>query len=126
MKTSAQIRQETLHAKLVEASAQINVLEDTIAEARKELERKKKERDKVQKQLAQCKEDNGAAITISFHAMQRWLERTMLIDMKVVRAQILGEGLEEAIIKLGGNGKFPHPLGYTVIVKDYNIITITT
>lgn len=63
------------------------------------------------------------AIRISDHAIVRYLERKMGLDVETIRKSILESELPAMVGALGGSGKFPVN-GYQVVLKDYTVVTI--
>lgn len=63
------------------------------------------------------------AITISDHAIVRYLERKAGFDIEAIRKSILESDLQAMVGALGGSGKFPIN-GYQVVLKDYTVVTI--
>jgi hypothetical protein len=66
----------------------------------------------------------GNKIIVSEHAVLRYLERTMELDLKAVESEIL---TEETIkqYKTLGNGKYPVSNGCKAVIKDNVVLTIT-
>ena len=66
-------------------------------------------------------------ITISEHAILRYLERVKMIDIKNIPGEIITDDLKEMVEKLGGSGVFPiKDKGFSVRMKNHSIITIIT
>lgn len=64
-------------------------------------------------------------LIVTEHALLRFLERTYGVDLEQIKRQILTEEMRGRIDSFG-NGKFPHPDGYKLVVKDRAIVTIET
>jgi len=60
---------------------------------------------------------------VTEHAILRYLERTMDLDMDEIKNKILSESTVEQI-KILGNGKYPIGGGRKVVVKDMTAISV--
>lgn len=63
-------------------------------------------------------------IVISEHAILRYIERAMGLDLEQIKASILTDANKAAIKRLG-NCKFPIGEGLKAVVKDNCIVSIT-
>lgn len=66
----------------------------------------------------------GNKIIVSEHAVLRYLERTMELDLKAVENEILSEEVVSQYKTLG-NGKYPVSNGCKAVIKDNVVLTIT-
>ena len=66
----------------------------------------------------------GNKIIVSEHAVLRYLERTMELDLKAVENEILSEQVVSQYKTLG-NGKYPVSNGCKAVIKDNVVLTIT-
>lgn len=66
----------------------------------------------------------GNKIIVSEHAVLRYLERTMELDLKAVENEILSKEVVSQYRTLG-NGKYPVSNGYKAVIKDNVVLTIT-
>ena len=66
----------------------------------------------------------GNKIIVSEHAVLRYLERTMELDLKAVENEILSKEVVSQYRTLG-NGKYPVSNGYKAVLKDNVVLTIT-
>lgn len=66
----------------------------------------------------------GNKIIVSEHAVLRYLERTMELDLKAVENEILTEETLRQYRTLG-NGKYPVSNGCKAVIKDNIVLTIT-
>lgn len=66
----------------------------------------------------------GNKIIVSEHAVLRYLERTMELDLKAVENEILSEEVVSQYRTLG-NGKYPVSNGCKAVIKDNVVLTIT-
>ena len=60
---------------------------------------------------------------VTEHAVIRYMERAMGLDLEEVKSQILNDRVRQQIDVLG-NGKFPIGNGFRVVVKDMSIVSI--
>ena len=63
-------------------------------------------------------------ISITEHAIVRYVERILKLDLKEIQSVILSAQVRELVSKCGGNGTFPNEHGFSVIIKDYTVVTI--
>lgn len=63
-------------------------------------------------------------VGVTAHALLRYLERVNGIDLEAAVDELVPDLLEFQIDVVGGNGKFPGPPGYQLVVKDGVVITI--
>jgi hypothetical protein len=65
----------------------------------------------------------GSDIIVSEHAIIRFLERAMGIDIDMIKGKILSESLSNTI-KSMGNGKYPTCEGLCLVVKDGTVVSV--
>lgn len=70
------------------------------------------------------KVEDNSNIMISDHAILRYLERVMGIDIEMIKKEILPEKSKQTIQTLG-NGTYPINNKYKIVVKNNTIVTIT-
>lgn len=92
-----------------------------VSSAQKEYSNLLKSEQQLADKISALKEDKG--ITISEHAILRYLERVKGIDLKTVEDEILTEELKSTVSILGGNGKYPIE-GCRAVLKNNTIVTI--
>ena len=63
-------------------------------------------------------------LKISDHAIVRYMERIMNVDMSEVRSKILTEMVDKAYSGLKTSGEYPTGNGYSVIIKKGVITTV--
>lgn len=63
-------------------------------------------------------------VGVTAHALLRFLQRVDGVDIEDAVRRLVPDDLEHQIGVVGGNGKFPGPKGYRVVVKDGVIITV--
>lgn len=60
---------------------------------------------------------------VSEHALLRFLERTLDLDLKAISTSILAVPNLDATYNTLGNGTYKHPSGLSLVIKDKVIIT---
>lgn len=77
---------------------------------------------KIEEEMKKLK--NGNKIIVSEHAILRYLERTMELDIKAIEKEILTDETLKQYRTLG-NGKYPISNGCKAVIKDNVVITVT-
>jgi len=62
-------------------------------------------------------------ITVSDHAIVRYLERALGMNMEQLRLEIVSEGVAAAVRRLG-DGKYPVGRGVRIVVRNGNVVTV--
>lgn len=89
------------------------------------LKNKKRENNKLKFSLEQqLKELQDRELQVTEHALLRYCERILEIDMEEIKELILSKEILEQVEVLGVNGKFVHSDGFRVIIKDNKVVTI--
>ncbi len=63
-------------------------------------------------------------VGVTVHALLRFLERVDGVDIENAVERLVPDKLQEQIAVVGGNGSFPGPPGYKLVVRDGIIVTI--
>lgn len=101
-----------------------------------------RERDNLEKQLADAQaaaaqaaaeiealKNQGGVVVVSEHAILRHLERVSGLDIEDVKRMVLPLEVERQVLKMG-DGKYPvfegGKLTHTVVVKDGHVVTVLT
>jgi chromosome segregation ATPase len=87
----------------------------TISQLEKSLE-------KLQSEAQQAKKKMKGAATVSDHAIVRYMERVMKLDIESVRKTLVGTHGKKIIIT-GGEWEIDRG-EYSVIIKDHSIVTV--
>ena len=66
----------------------------------------------------------GNKIFVSEHAMLRYIERVLGIDLKEIERRILTDEVKEQY-KIVGNGRFPINDEFRALIRDNVVVTIT-
>lgn len=69
--------------------------------------------------------EGSGDIIITEHAILRYCERVMMIDMNKVREQIVTPEIEQMVASLGGNGRYPNK-GFHLVMQENKVVTIVT
>ena len=77
---------------------------------------------KIQEEIKKLKEGNK--IIVSEHAMLRYIERVLGIDLKEIERRILTDEVKEQY-KIVGNGRFPINDEFRALIRDNVVVTIT-
>lgn len=89
------------------------------------LQNKKRENNKLKSSLeTQIKELQEKELQVTEHALLRYCERILGIDIEAIKELIKSQEIKQQVEVLGINGKFVHPDGFRVVIKDNKIITI--
>lgn len=65
----------------------------------------------------------GNPITVSDHAIVRYLERALGMDMEEIRRAIVSDGVAAAVRRLG-DGKYPVGRGVRIVVRNSTVVTV--
>lgn len=108
--------------------SQLHKVESEVALCKVELLSKQKEYDTLRKNLNTIKEKiskltSNKEIIISEHALLRYVERVLNIDVEEISNSILTDQFKTLVYTLG-DGKIPLNNDFTAIVKDNVVTTI--
>ena len=92
-----------------------------VSQTQKALSDLLKSEKQIQDRISQIKEDKG--ITVSEHAILRYLERVKGFNLKEIEEEIITEELKSNVAILGGNGKYPLN-NCKAVMKNFTIVTI--
>jgi len=102
-------------------------LESEIAELKKSVDAQKKDLDNKVRSLQEVEKEARLVLNvkpvISEHAILRYVERVLGVDIKAIEDEILSPKIINAIETLH-SGKIPFKNGMTLVVKDKTIVTI--
>lgn len=80
-----------------------------------------KEQQRLESQIANLKRNKKLIVTE--HALLRYCERVLGINLKEVEAEILSPEIIELVEKLGGTGQYPNR-DFKVVIKNFVITTV--
>jgi len=102
-------------------------LEVDIKEARLEAKDKQQYCSRLENQLSNVKKEivklEDSEIVVSEHAMLRYIERVMGVDLEAIQQRILTPAVT-SLINNAGSGKFPIEGGGKVVVKGNTIVSV--
>lgn len=99
--------------------AEIKRLADEKIENAKNLEQARQKLAAIQHQIDAATAD----VVVSEHAMLRYMERVMGVDLEQVRVHILADGRED-LIRSAGSGTYPILDDIKAVVKGRTVVTI--
>lgn len=100
---------------------EINLLKDEINIINQKLSVLNTERTNIRKQIEKI---SNSEIIVSEHAMLRFIERELGIDLNEIKTKILTDSIKEFYEKLG-NGTFPiENTGLKAVIKDNVVLTV--
>jgi len=102
--------------------AEVSEKRDVMSQANREYSLSDKELKRVTTRIKDF-EQSIKDMTVTDHAMVRYFERVLGIDIEEVKKQILTENVVTMARSLG-NGKYPIENGCRVIVQNNSVVTI--
>lgn len=84
----------------------------------------KRQISEIESKIKQLENITESEPKCSEHAILRLLERKQNINLDYINGYILSPKIKQMLEVLGGNGKYPHEDGFTVVFKDYTATTI--
>lgn len=111
-----------LQVRLNKMLSEADLLKADISRKQKELALKNTNIQDIKKQIQSLNSPTSPRITE--HAYLRYLERVKGNNLAEIEAEIITPELMKMIDILGGSGTFPSN-GFNIVMKEYNIITIT-
>lgn len=100
----------------------INELRGQATEINTALAKKKSKLADINEKIKRISEKD---IIITEHAILRYIERVIGIDIEDLKKRILDDETKEAIKKLGGSGTYPAKEGHKVVLKKGSVVTVT-
>lgn len=118
VKNSQQLKQLTSRKSKLEVD--VNHFEQERKSAQSNLDKAKNQLKSVNSEIDKLKTKD---LVITEHAILRYIERAMGIDIEELKGKIIDEGTK-AMIESMGNGKYPIGNGCRAIVKDMAVVSI--
>lgn len=113
------------HKQLNTHISEITEEEDIIDRRIRELSEEKTRKQKQKKRLEYKKKRlESRALDISEHGLLRYMERVLKVDLGEMKKDILHPDVLQLIEKLGPNGTYPHPDGFSIVLRNNLIVTI--
>ena len=117
---------------LKQYQSQLSQLEGDILAVRSEIGAKGKVLTAKQKSAVELRDKikaltvEGDTITVSEHALLRYCERVLNIDLEEAKQAILSDSVVDLMAKLGNNnGEYPvKEGGFKIVVKNKTVVTI--
>lgn len=123
LKTREELKK--LQSMVSSLEASIAVLKTQEEQIKRELSTKKMDINHLKQRITNLSK-RADGITVSEHAIIRYIERVMGIDIEDIATKILPESAQEYIEQLG-NGHYPVNHGeFKIVVKDGVVITVLT
>lgn len=101
--------------------AEVNVLKIDSDNIKNEIKQKKKYLAEINKQIKEI--NSKSDLIISEHAIIRYLERVLNIDINKLESELIPDKVKKQIAILG-NGTYPIGDSHKIVVKDNTIITV--
>lgn len=99
-----------------------NVLKNQVENIQQELSLANSQMQKIKNEINRLQMFEIKEINISEHAILRYIERVLMIDIEQIKSNVITDELKKLVSVLGGSGSYP--------VKDFKVVmvnkTITT
>ncbi len=112
-----------LNRRIEESRASLKALREEKKEIEEKISREQNTITRLQAEIERLKR-GSAKVVISEHAILRYIERVMKVNLEEIKKKILPEEVEEKI-RVVGNGKFPADT-HRVKIQNGVVITILT
>lgn len=113
-----------LNSQITKLSADIAAIKIEIATKQRELSEKVRSVNILRDEIRKLEGNNK--VKLSEHAIVRYLERVKGVDISSIEQEIITEELLSLVNSLGGTGTYPSKNGYSIIVKNNTVTTVTT
>lgn len=110
-----------LKSQLTKKQGELDAIKIEMVTRQKEYESKKKIVDELSIKIEKLEKPTNPEI--SEHAILRYVERVMGINIDDIKKEILSEEVLDLIDKLGGNGTYPTK-DFRVVMKDNVVVTV--
>lgn len=107
----------TLKAELETDKKELAVLQRQASEKEKRLS-------DMNKKLWELSQDTHKEIRVTDHALVRYVERVLAVDMDDIRKSIVDDQVRTLTQTLGGTGTFPNSEGLQVVMKNHHVVTV--
>lgn len=118
--TTATTRKQ-LETQLKVQKGELDAKKTMLTSLMKEYQQKLRAVESLQKKIEKMGGDGPPVITD--HAMLRYMERVMGLDVEGLRAKLITPAIQKMIDTLGGNGQYPGD-GYVLVMKNNAVTTI--
>lgn len=110
-----------LQSLLTKQKSEVEMIEREKELVEERLDIATKRLNEMKKELNELKKNKK--MIVSEHAILRYLERILGLDLKVIENEILTDDVVKQY-KVLGNGKYPMGNGYKAVIKDNVVLTI--
>lgn len=111
-----------LQSQLSTLEGKRNVLKNQVENIQQELSLANSQMQKIKNEINRLQMFEIKEINISEHAILRYIERVLMIDIEQIKSNVITDELKKLVSVLGGSGSYP--------VKDFKVVmvnkTITT
>lgn len=117
---SQQLKQ--LQTRKYKLEIEVKELEREASESQKACSKARNKLDNIKKEISLLKEKE---VIVTEHAVIRYLERVMGLDIDQVKKEILTTNLKCQLAMLNnGNGKYPIGNGCKAVIKDNTVVSV--
>lgn len=117
---------KSLKTQLSNKEVELKGLREQFKQLKNDIHRKQQSTDKLKKRIEMI--ETNTNLHVSEHALLRYIERVLGIDIKDIENEILSDDVKNLIEQLGGNGKYPNMSKtkepYQVVMKNNVVTTI--
>ena len=113
-----------LKSQLVKLRAERELIIQEVSMKQQQTNMMKKQILSIESKIRQLENVAETEPRCSEHAILRLLERKQGVDIETLNNYIISPRIKQMIDTLGGNGKYPHEDGFTIVFKDYTATTI--
>lgn len=109
-----------LREKEAKLEVAVEILNDNIKEAQRTHSKTVNQLNEVKKEIRSI---GHTEIHVSEHAIVRYVERALQVDVESIKAEILNDNIKTLIETLG-DGKYPIGHGFKAVVRNKVIVTV--
>lgn len=100
---------------------EIDVIKTELSINNKKLSQKQKELSEVNEKIKSLSKED---IVISEHAIYRYCERVLEIDIGEIKKILITDKMRTMMETIGTNGTFPNENGFSVVIKNNIVVTV--
>lgn len=115
---------KALQTRQSQADAEVSQIEQESRSIQNRLNQARQRSKVIADQIGKLKAQS-AGIIVTEHAMLRYIERVIGINMDELRGKVLPESAETVAKAMGGNVRLPVD-GHTVVIKNGTVVTVLT
>lgn len=106
---------------LTKLEAEVSLSKQELGAKQKQHQVKINELNNLKKKIDSIESDKG--ITVSEHAILRYMERIQKIDIKAIEKEIISDEVLKMIETLGNTGSYPNK-DFKLVIKNGTVVTI--